>query len=86
MPIPMKGTIYKIAVQPAMTYGAECWPIKKQQADKILANEMRMLRWSVGVPMLDKVLNHYITDSNKTNATEAYQVPKSVEHMTKKVL
>ena len=31
-----------------MAYGAKCWPIKKQDMQKISVAEMRMLRWMCG--------------------------------------
>ena len=45
VPVKLKHTIYKTVIKPTMTYGAECWTMKKK--DEMLMNktEMRMLRW-----------------------------------------
>ena len=43
MPTRLKGKFYRIATSTAMTYGAKCWPIKKQDV-----TEMRMLWWMCG--------------------------------------
>ena len=40
----LNGKFYKAITRPAMTYGAECWPIKKQHMHKMSVAEMRMLR------------------------------------------
>ncbi|XP_039281635.1 uncharacterized protein LOC120350816 [Nilaparvata lugens] len=40
MPIHIKGKVHKAAVRPAMIYGAECWPLKKQHAEKLHTTEM----------------------------------------------
>jgi len=31
IPFRIKGRVYRMAVRPALLYGAECWPIKKTQ-------------------------------------------------------
>ena len=35
MPTKLKEFFYKISIRPAITYGAKCWPIKKQHMHKI---------------------------------------------------
>ena len=35
---------YKTTIKPTMTYGAKCWPIKKQHMHKMSVVKMRMLR------------------------------------------
>ena len=49
VPVKLKHKIYKTVIRPTMTYGAECWTVKKK--DEMLMNktEMRMLRWIQGV-------------------------------------
>ena len=48
VPVKLKHKIYKTVIRPTMTYGAECWTMKKK--DEMLMNktEMRMLRWIQG--------------------------------------
>lgn len=65
MPVRVKGKVYKTAVRPAMIYGAQCWPLRKDQAQQLHVAEMRMLRWSAGVTLMDKVTNKYIRGSLK---------------------
>ncbi|KAI5728881.1 hypothetical protein M8J77_001642 [Diaphorina citri] len=60
-----KGYIYKTVVRPAMLYGAETWPIKKRQEDRMNVAEMRMLRWMCGVTRMDRIRNTRIRGSVK---------------------
>ncbi|KAL6544231.1 hypothetical protein OROGR_010728 [Orobanche gracilis] len=45
------------AIRPAMLYGSECWAMKKSPESKLEAAEMRMLRWSCGRTMMDRIPN-----------------------------
>ncbi|KAF3653053.1 2-oxoisovalerate dehydrogenase subunit beta, mitochondrial [Capsicum annuum] len=45
VPPKLKGKFYRVAVRPAMLYGAECWPVKNSHVQKLKVAEMRMLRW-----------------------------------------
>ena len=49
--------MYKVAVTPAMTYGAETGAITKAQENKLNTTEMRKLRWACGQTLLDHVEN-----------------------------
>ncbi|KAL6583987.1 hypothetical protein OROMI_003276 [Orobanche minor] len=40
-----------------MLYYSECWAMKKSLESKLEAAEMRMLRWSYGRTMLDRIPN-----------------------------
>lgn len=44
----LKGRIYRTTIKPAMIYGVECLPFKKQYMLKISVVEIRMLRWVCG--------------------------------------
>ncbi|XP_063625257.1 uncharacterized protein LOC134796993 [Cydia splendana] len=48
-----------------MLYGSECWATNKPHLNKLHTTEMRMLRWSAGVTMMDKIRNVYIRGSFK---------------------
>ncbi|XP_061711695.1 uncharacterized protein LOC133520990 [Cydia pomonella] len=96
MPIGVKDKIYKTAFRPALIYGAECWSLKKQQSDKLHVAEMRMLRWSAWVTLLDKVPNHYIRGTFKVRRIQdklaetrlwyGHVMRRQEDHMTRKVL
>ena len=61
----VKGKAYKTVVRPAMIYGAEAWPIKKTQENKLDVAEMRMLRWMCGVTRWDRIRNEHIRGTVK---------------------
>jgi hypothetical protein len=62
VPTKLKGKFYRTAIRPAMLYGTECWPIKKQQVNKISVAEMRMLRWMCGKTRRDRIRNETIRE------------------------
>ena len=53
----MKEMFYRIMIRPAMTYGAECWPIKKQHMHK-----MDVLRWMCSKSRKDKIKNERLRE------------------------
>ncbi|KAL6495665.1 Rbr2p [Orobanche gracilis] len=55
--IKLKGNFYRATIRPAMLYGSECWARKKLLEIKLEAAGMRMLCWSYGRIMLDRILN-----------------------------
>ncbi|KAF3666218.1 hypothetical protein FXO37_10691 [Capsicum annuum] len=62
VPPKLKGKFYRVAVRPAMLYGAECWPIKNSHIQKMRVAEMRMLRWMCGLTKGDRVRNETIRE------------------------
>ncbi|KAL6569332.1 hypothetical protein OROMI_013846 [Orobanche minor] len=56
-PLKLKGKFYRATIRPAMLYGSECWAMKKSLESKLESAEMRMLRWSCGRTMLDRIPN-----------------------------
>ena len=65
MSMKVKGKIHKTVVRPAMLYGAETWPSKKAQEEKLNVAEMKMLRWACGVTRKDKIRNERIRGTIK---------------------
>ncbi|GJU45006.1 hypothetical protein Tco_1202272 [Tanacetum coccineum] len=51
----LKGKFYRVAIRPAMLYGSECWPLTKAQASRMEVAEMRMLRWTCVVNIVNKM-------------------------------
>ena len=48
VPINLKNKVYITVIKPTMTYGAECWAVRKKDANRVHVAEMRMLRWIRG--------------------------------------
>ena len=61
----LKGKVYKTVVRPAMMYGVETWPLKKNQERKLEVEEMKMLRWICRVTKMDKIRNERIRGTAK---------------------
>ena len=57
MPTKLKGEFYRTTIRPAMTYGDESCPNKKQHVHKVDVAEMRMLRWTCVKIRKDKIRN-----------------------------
>lgn len=47
-------------VHPVVTYGAECWLVTKEIESRLSVTEMKMLRWTARVTLLDRVRNNTI--------------------------
>ncbi|KAF3645205.1 putative pre-mRNA-processing factor 6-like [Capsicum annuum] len=62
VPLKLKGKFYRVAVRPAMLYGAECWPVKSSHIQKLKVAEMRMLRWMCRFTRADRVRNEIIRE------------------------
>ena len=60
MPMRLKAKIYATMVRPVMTYGSECWGLKKKDERKLNTTEMRMLRMMLGVSLRDKLKNEEV--------------------------
>ena len=55
-----KGKVYKTVVRPAMLYGMETVPTTKKQEASLEVEELKMLRWALGVTRLDKIKNKHV--------------------------
>lgn len=56
--VKLKEKFYRMTVRSTMLYVAECLETKKQLEHKLGVDEMRMLRWMVGVaPIEEKMRN-----------------------------
>ncbi|XP_022207903.1 uncharacterized protein LOC111064468 [Nilaparvata lugens] len=97
MPIEVKGNIYKRAIRPVLMYGSECWAMRKSDEQQIHVTEMKMLRWSGGVTLKDKVRNEYVRGTFKVaNITNklwenrlrwyGHVMRRSEDHMTRLVM
>ena len=62
VPQKLKGKFYRTTIRPAILYGTECWPTKRQHVQQLGAVEMHMLRWMCGHTRKDRVRNDDIQD------------------------
>nr|GFA63270.1 hypothetical protein [Tanacetum cinerariifolium] len=59
IPLKLKEKFYRVAIRPAMLYGLEYWPITKAQANRVEVAELRILRWTCGITMVDMIHNGF---------------------------
>lgn len=62
MSLTLKGKFYCIVVKMTLMYGAECWQIKKVQAQKKMVTEMIIIRWIYGHTESDRIRSEVIRD------------------------
>ena len=63
--IKRKDKVYKTVIKPTITYGAECWVVRKKHENRLNVSEMRMLRWIRGKTRKDHVRNQIIQEDAK---------------------
>ena len=51
-----------MVIRPALTYGAECWPIKKAQVQRMKVAEMKIICQMYGYTRMDKIMNEVIRE------------------------
>jgi len=62
IPFRLKERVYRMVVQLALLYRAECWLIKKIQFQRLMVVEMRMIGWMFGYTKLDRIRNVVIRE------------------------
>ena len=65
VPVKLKDNVYKTVIKPTMTYGAECWAVRKKDENRLHVAEIRMLQWIRGKTRKDHVRNQIIQDDAK---------------------
>ena len=65
VPIKLKYKVYKTVIKPTMTYGAECWAVRKKDENRLHVAEMRMLRRIRGKTRKNHVRNQIIQEDAK---------------------
>lgn len=64
-----KRNIFKVMIEPVMTYGSEVWVINKSMSQKLLSTEMMYWRRCCGLTLLDRVKNEDIRVRMKAENT-----------------
>ena len=76
MPVELKDKVFKTIIRPAMTYGSECWAVKKKDENKLDLAEMRMLRLARGKTRLDHIRTKDIRKEAHVKPVETFQENK----------
>lgn len=53
----LKGKFYKLVIRSSLLYGSECLSIKKKHERKMEVVETRMLVWTCGRTLFDRIPN-----------------------------
>ena len=77
--IKQRGHIYPDSKHKTMTYGSECWAVKKKDESKLNSAEMRMLRWARGKTRLDHMRNEYIRKEAHVKPVETFLANKRLK-------
>ena len=70
VPLKLKGKFYRVAIRPAMLYGAECWPVKNSHIQRMKVAEMRMLHWMCGITRGDRLKNETVQEKVRVTSVE----------------
>ena len=74
VPIKPKDKWYKTVIKPTITYGAECWAVRKQDENRFNVAEMTTLRWIRVIP--EKTMSE-TKSNNKTLKYASVNIPET---------
>ena len=57
--------IYQTVIRPTLLYGCETWPMSVKDERRMATTEMRMVRWAMGVSLLEHRRNEEILEEAK---------------------
>ena len=97
VPVKLKHKIYRTVIRPTMTYGADCWTMKKEDEKLMNKTEMRMLRWIQCVSLREHKINEDIREAATVQPITTHLMQKRLlwyshvsrrddSHMTRTVL
>ena len=61
----VKGKMYKSVVRPAILYGMETVAVTERKMGKKEVEELKMVRWALGVTRKNKIRNEYVRRTEK---------------------
>ena len=61
----LKILIYQTVIRPTLLYGCETWPMSVKDERRMATTEMRMVRWPMGVSLLEHRRNEEILEEAK---------------------
>ena len=65
VPTKLKILIYQTVIRPTLLYGCETWPMSVKYERRMATTEMRMVRWAMGVSLLEHRRNEEILEEAK---------------------
>ena len=68
-PLKFKGRLYTTNVRSSVAYGSKTWSLLRNHEKKLTATEMKMLRMSAGVTLLDHIKSDHFRGSLQVKKT-----------------
>ena len=68
IPTKLKLLIYQTVIRPTFLYGCETWSMSVKDEKRMATTEMRMVRWAMGVSLLEHRRNEEILEEAKVEA------------------
>ena len=62
IPTKLKFLIYQTVIRPTLLYGCETWPMPVKDEKRMATTEMRMVRWAMGVSLLEHRRNEELLE------------------------
>ena len=79
IPTKLKLLIYQTVIRPTLLYGCETWPMSVKYETRRATTEMRMVRWAMGVSLLEHRRNEEILEEAKVEATATVMRRRKLE-------
>ena len=68
IPTKLKLLICQTVIRPTLLYGCETWPMSDKYEKRKATTEMRMVRWAMGLSLLEHRINEEILEETKVEA------------------
>ncbi|CAD6184766.1 unnamed protein product [Caenorhabditis auriculariae] len=71
-----KAKIYNMCIELAFLYGSETWTLKKKERDLLATAQRKMMRWMLGVTLLDRRRNSWLYERLKLREVRSEAVKR----------
>ncbi|CAD6188784.1 unnamed protein product [Caenorhabditis auriculariae] len=71
-----KAKIYNMCIEPAFLYGSETWTLKKKERNLLATAQRKMMRWMLGVTLLDRRRNSWLYEKLKLREVRSEAVKR----------
>ena len=79
IPTKLKILIYQTVIRPTLLYGCETWPMSVKDEKRMATTEMRMVRWAMGVSLLEHRRNEDILEEAKVEPIAMVMIWRRLE-------
>ena len=79
VPTKLKILIYQTVIRSTLLYGCETWPMSVKDKKRMATTEMRIVRWAMGVSLLEHRRNDGILEEAKVEPIATVMIWRRVE-------